>query len=122
MKVAFCLRGIHYLINDDDSVLHRNTDFETCIENHKKFLFNDLASRNIDVDIFISTYHSDKDNKLIETFKPVDIYYDSLNKYENCSAQLRHHYNCANMIINYEIANNFKYDYIISTRFDYVFF
>lgn len=117
MKIAYCLRGIHYIDTPRYQVNYKDS-----LENNKKFIINHLIDNKADIDYFISTYESVEQESLIEYFKPKDI---NLRKYseqdERFRQQCLHHLNLIDMILNYENTHNFKYDLIINTRFDLIF-
>lgn len=116
MKYALCFRGIHYW---EAPQLHQYVDFEKSYNNIKHFLLDEIK----DYDIFISSYYSIKHPKLLETYKPVNFMLSNFDSNDNTfKAQLIHHLNCAQMIINYEREHNIKYDMIVITRFDYIYF
>lgn len=117
MKYAVCFRGIHYL---DSVKTYQSVDYNKSYDNNKEFLLDDLTA---EYDIFISTYHSAKENEMLDIYKPVSSIISDFNVDENnFKAQLVHHFNCGRMIIEYEEQNNMRYDMILITRFDYIFF
>ena len=117
MKYAVCFRGIHYL---DSVKTYQSVDYNKSYNNNKHFILDDLKT---DYDIFISTYHSPKENDMLHTYKPVSSVINNFNVDEHgFKAQLVNHFNCGKLIIEYEQQHNIKYDMIITTRFDYVFF
>jgi hypothetical protein len=116
MKYALCFRGIHYV---EPIKQYGTIDFEDSFNNIKQFLLNDIH----DYDMFISSYHSKKEEKLLETYKPKKYIFTDFNVDEiNFKAQLVHHFNCVQMILQNEEENNMKYDMILITRFDYIYF
>lgn len=116
MKYALCLRGINYW---EAPKSYQNVDFEKSYNNIKHFILNEIK----DYDIFISSYHSIKENSLLDTYKPVKYILSNFNPDDNnFKAQLIHHFNCAQMIINHEKEHNIRYDMILITRFDYIYF
>jgi len=116
MRIAFCIRGFHYKRTDDNLI-----DYELALANYKAFLFDELNKYNIEYDIFISTYHSDKEDKLENDYKPVKIIYQENNQ-DNYKALLQHNISLIDMVKDYATSVNIKYDLCIITRFDLVFF
>ena len=117
MKYAVCFRGIHYL---DPIKTYQSVDYTNSYNNNKEFLLDEI---NSSYDIFICSYHSIKEKEMLDTYKPVLYSFSEFNPDENgFKAQLMHHLKCCQMITNYEEKNNIKYDMILITRFDYVFF
>jgi hypothetical protein len=118
MKIAYCLRGIHYIDSD-----HYRTDFTYSIDNNNKYIIDEFKKHIFDIDYFISTYDSEKLNSLIDYYKPVEV---RTRKYsqtdERFHQQCLHHLNLIEMILNYETTHNIKYDLIVNTRFDLIFF
>lgn len=116
MKYAVCFRGIHHL----EPIKNYGTiDFEDSFKNIKQFILNSINEH----DIFISSYHSKKEEKLLEIYQPKKFMLSDFNVDENnFKAQLVHHYNCVQMILQNEEENKIKYDMILITRFDYIYF
>ena len=116
MKYALCFRGIHYV----EPVQHYGLiDFEDSFINIKKYILNNIN----DYDTFISTYHSKKEEKLLDLYKPRKYIFSDFNPNENnFKAQLVHHFNCVQMILQNEETEKIRYDMILITRFDYIFF
>jgi hypothetical protein len=118
MNIAFCLRGIHYLVPPVNQF--EPVDYELSYKNNKKFLYDSI---NGNIDFFISSYHTVKEKDVIEKFKPVQYVFNDFNKDDDgYKAMLIHTYNCIIMVINEENEKNKKYDLIITTRFDHIFF
>jgi hypothetical protein len=116
MRIALCLRGCHYLSKEDYFV-----DFETSINNYKYFLLDCFKDHQLD--IFISTYNSEKLDKLIKIYNPIKYSICKVTNSTYAGPDLcNHHSTLNNLIINHENEYNFKYDIIINTRFDLLFF
>jgi len=117
MKYAFCFRGIHYI--DGIQKDYKDINYEKSYNNNKKLILNDL----LDYDIFLSTYHSKKENDLLNLYKPINSVFLNFDPDDSTfKLQLIHHLNCCKMIVEQENKANFKYDMIIITRFDNIFF
>jgi hypothetical protein len=119
MRFALCLRGIHY-INDDDY----KVDYRLSVENYKKFLIEPLRERGITVDIFVLTYTSEHLLSMIKEYNPVASFIspgDTMHEGGNWKRQLYFHIASANLIQTYEKQRDINYDYIITTRFDLIF-
>jgi len=116
MKYAVCLRGIHYVEPIKNYGL---IDFEDSLNNIKTYILNNIN----DYDTFISSYHSKKEEKLLELYKPSKYVFNDFNADENnFKAQLVHHFNSVQMILQNEDDKKIRYDMILITRFDYVYF
>jgi len=118
MNIAICLRGIHYEYSNI-----RNVNYKKSLLNYKKFIFDNLKENGNNIYTFITTYHTELENELINDFKPNNII---LNNYNiNDSAYiiyLTQYIELIDMVINDEIKLGIKYDSIIIFRFDCMFF
>ncbi len=117
MKIALCLRGIHYA---NDNII---TDYRNSNKNYMEQLIEPLKKNN-DVDIFLLTYESEIINELLNDYNPKDIIILNSNERFNGSnwhRQLIFHKSSIDLVKGYENNNNFRYDIIINVRFDLFF-
>lgn len=118
MKVAFCLYGIHYIYSPPRCI----TDYSKTINNYKKMIINELKNIGHDVDIFIASYKSEKEEALQKDFQPVSMNLIDFSWYIPGIPQVRHLLYLYTLITEYEKNNNILYDFLIFTRFDLIFF
>jgi hypothetical protein len=125
MKIAIGLKGIHYWENfvTNDGRKY-NIDFNNYVNGFMHYIVNNLKQNNHKVDIYISTYNTEKQVSMLETYNPVDCIMvqnnDSTKTAQSRSfpSQNKHYANIISMIQK----NSTKYDLIILTRFDiYIF-
>ena len=115
MKFAIGFKGVHYMNGE----FNWKIDFEEQVQNFFEKIVNPLKHKGHTVDIFLSTYESPKSKRLNELYNPVNVSFLEFSpKEERYDAQYRHHINLYNNIIQYQINNSVKYDFIITTRFD----
>ncbi len=119
MKLALGLFGISYVENHEHWFKKDNVriDFELSVENYKKRIINHFKNLGYEIDIYLSTYKSEKTDKLLEIYKPRKKII--LDKFINDRFISRnfHFMNCLRMIKN----SNVDYKMIIMTRFDLLF-
>ena len=119
MKIAVCIKGISYK-NDYDK-FNRKTiiDFERSLKNLKRRLFNPLRKRGNELDFFLKTYESVKQDRVVQAYQPKDYmivpYKSATNTYK---IQAEHLIDLFYMVRKYEVENNTKYDLILTLRFD----
>lgn len=118
MHIGICLHGIHYLNNE-----MLNYDYDKCIKNNEKFIFNNLKENGHTIDFFINTYDSIKLPKLLEYFKPVSTIINKFNYvYNDIMLPVINQRNNFGMIKEYINKTNTQYDLIITIRLDLIFF
>ena len=115
MRFAIGFKGVHYM----SGKFNWNIDFEEQLQNFFEKMVNPLKEKGHTVDIFLSTYESSKSSRLYELYNPVNVsFLEFIPNEERYDAQYRHHINLYNNIIQYQINNSVKYDFVITTRFD----
>jgi len=128
MRLAFCIKGISFL-KKYRTVWGKKTsiNFERSIENYISYLLTDL-SKKYQIDFFISTYNSPKNELLLKTFKPKkSLFKDYIKETIKPTNKRRFQIPASstlevlNLVEEYEKENSCKYDYIIITRFDLLF-
>ena len=113
MKYALCLRGIHYIPEN-------NVDYRVSVKNYYDFLINPLKENNT-VEVFILTYNSEKLESLMLDYSPVSSYILDSNEIPNGSGSKRQaifNVECEKLINDYEKKEGITYDLIIILRFD----
>lgn len=117
MRIAICFRGVHYMNGENDWFI----DFEKNVSVFFQNIVKPLQDRGDEVDIFISTYESEKLNKVYEIYNPVRL---SLSPFlfnqDRYDAQYHHHNVLFNLVFDYEKEKNIRYDLVITMRFDLV--
>jgi len=115
MKFAVGFKGVHYMNGE----FNWKVDFEDQLHNFFEKIVNPLKQDGHSVDIFLSTYESPKSKRLYELYNPVNVsFLEFFPKEERYDAQYRHHINLYNNIMQHQINNSVKYDFVITTRFD----
>lgn len=123
MKLALILFGISYAesINHWTGNLFK-VDYKQSLKNYKDYIWKYFNKYNIDV--FFSTYQSEKSKNLLEDYKPKAYnFFPHLNYIKNFKRIGKN----SNVIKGVELAldyskkRNFKYDVCIVTRFDLLF-
>ena len=70
MKIAVCIKGISYK-NDYERFNKKNKiDFEKSLKNLKRRLFNPLRKRGNELDFFLKTYESEKQDRVVQAYQP----------------------------------------------------
>lgn len=70
-RIALLLYGIHYQRNHPHWMGWSTTiDFQKSLANYAKYIFAHFSSKNVSVDVFVSSYHSEKENAMLEAYKP----------------------------------------------------
>ena len=114
MKICICFRGIHF---SNDSI---QTDFRKSFDHMKKHIIDPFLEQGDSVDILCLTYNSDILQELLDSYKPVDtVILDPAfrNDGDNWHRQLLWHIMSVDLIQK----QNKEYDFIINTRFDFLF-
>jgi hypothetical protein len=128
MRYALCYRGISYckdyIHQSNEKPEPYDIDFEPCIFHAKENIIKPIKESGNDIDIFFNTYDSEKLSLYRNLLTPV---YTRLSEFNFNGPQNNWVYvfkmllDCCYMVKEYEVKKNIKYDYIILTRFDYVF-
>lgn len=123
-KIAVLLRGISYreYYHVENYNNPKKIDYNDSYDNYQQFIFNNLKNNNYEIDVFISTYDSDKKQDIIDKYKPVSYRFDSYNKKQKPTKCLAVNIvNVIELMNNYISNNNTSYEFIILTRFDLLF-
>lgn len=125
VKVALCLCGLsgNFLNYGNGPLLNNNFAY-----NHYR---KHIIETNKNVDIFIHSWSVNSKNDLIKLYQPTDKlfenqeYFNRDNDYIennkeifNVESRVNSILRCLKLVKNNEIKNNFKYDYVIVSRFD----
>ena len=113
MRIAICYRGKNFDLYD----------YRNCIENNINYLIKPLLLNN-EIDIFCILYDSYLSNNLLNDYKPVKYHILDKNDHYNGNQwqrQIIFHKISVDLIKDYEISNNIKYDLIINLRYDLYF-
>jgi len=126
MKYALCFRGISYykdyIHNDSNEAF--DVDFSQTLNSFKQNIINPLKENGHEVDVFFTTYETEKLNYFIEQMNPVKV---KLNTYQTLSAGTWSNVfkiiiDSLTLVKEYQEETNSKYDFIIVSRFDnYIF-
>jgi len=122
MKLALCFFGFHY-----QKYFHwkikKNIliDYQKSFQNYQEFIFKYFENLGFEIDVFFSTYSSEKNNQLIFDYQPKQ--YLFLNKIisEKSISRNTHFRNVLKLVIDYQKENNLIYDNLLITRFDILF-
>ncbi len=123
MKIAFCLYGLVGSATQKYGV-GRDVDYRIGHHFNKKHIFD----QNDDIDTFIHSWSTNHEEGLIETYEPksyvieeqIDFKQSSIR--QNSFASRWYSLAMANQLKSiYEEENDFKYDWVILSRFDYIF-
>jgi hypothetical protein len=121
-KLALCFFGFHY-----HKYLHWKSkkyiliDYKKSFQNYQDFIINYFENLGFEIDIFFSTYTSEKLNQLILDYQPKKfLTFDKIIENKDISRNT-HFRNVLNLVINYQEENKFLYDNILITRFDILF-
>jgi hypothetical protein len=115
MHIAICIKGVHYMNGENNWYI----DYEKQINNFYEMIVNPLKIDGNIIDIFLSTYQSNKLDNLKDSYKTNEVYIQEFN-IDECrfDAQYKHHMTLYNNVKKYSLKNNIQYDLIITTRFD----
>lgn len=125
MKVALILFGISYAENINHWTGKKyKIDYEESINNYKKFIFEYFKNNNYEIDVFFSTYNSNKSEKLISDYKPKAYYFFNKLQYKKNNKRLGRNSNIKKAIkitLDYSEKNLINYDLCLITRYDLLF-
>lgn len=131
-RIAFCLFGASYGNNgDNDNILtvrNARITYDIGYKYLKKYIFDN----NNNIDIFIHTWDNSKKDDILNLYKPTDYLFEqqiNFTKQPNPTgaspgrlhSQYSRWYSTKKVIElknKYENNNNFKYDYVMLSRFD----
>jgi hypothetical protein len=116
-NVALCLKGIAYNTNYINCLGKNIIDYKNYDYVFKTNILNPLKQKYGKVDIYLSTYSSEKNKEILDYYNPMNyIFIEDNNQIvnKNLSAHINHFTNLNNLIEN----SNINYDIIIYTRFD----
>jgi hypothetical protein len=123
MRIALILFGISYV----ESIQHWTgnlfkVDYKESLQNYKEYIWKYFKNYNIDV--FFSTYQSEKSKELLNDYKPLaHHFFPSLNYITNFK-RIGKNSNIIKAIeitLNYSKKKHIQYDLCIITRFDLLF-
>lgn len=121
-KLAILLFGIHYLNKYQHWMKwETNIDYRKSVDNYKKNIYHAFGDYYIDT--FISSYVSDKQSELIETYNPKCLSFVEIDNNGKTNVEQRYDrfINGLKMIKEYQDAHNIEYDLYVMTRFDLLF-
>jgi hypothetical protein len=119
MNIVICLRGMHYLQDNNKPI-----DYEYCLSNHYEYMIKPLLDMGHNLVIIACTYDSSKLQKMLKDY--------NINHYialpDNIRLnggtwlrQLAFHKQSIELIKNIENEQNIKFDQIINMRFEMYF-
>lgn len=120
-KIALILYGISYSeYKHWNSEWFKNNlmiDYRYSYENYQKYIFKYFNNLNYDIDVFICTNNSSKENEIVQLYKPKSYSFtDNLNNIHlSKNIKLK---TGIELCIDYATYNNINYKNIIITRFD----
>lgn len=122
MRLALVFFGFHY-----QKYFHwkikKNIliDYRKSFDNYQTFIFNHFQNLGFEIDIFFSTYTSEKLDQLIKDYQPKKyIVLDKIIEKKDISRNL-HFRNGLKLVVDYQKEHNFNYDNILITRFDILY-
>ena len=115
MKVALLIQGLAYGKN------HKGFQIEPLIG----FGYNKKCMMGDNVDVFLHSWNPEHKTELEEMYRPVKSYHSTQKKYPNANQPKEHakfsffdaFRICTELMEQYEIENNFKYDIVAKTRY-----
>ena len=123
MKIALCLHGLSTGRNDKGDIVTHEKAHETIKQN--------ILDIN-DTDIFIHSWNEDEDEikKIKNSYKPKDFIFekqvsfgsDENIKYHSIKSRWYSHKKSLELKGEYESKHNFKYDFVMVSRFDACYF
>ncbi len=123
-KLAIGLFGIHY----NESYFHfhgryNKIDFRDSLQNYKEYIINYYSKLGYEIDFFISSYESDMQNILLNSYPAKKFLFTKYtkNKIDSYIPRNKRISELMNMILDYQTENNINYDLFIITRFDLKF-
>jgi len=111
MRIALCLCGKLGGTEKDGKGAKLDANF--AYKHYKKHLLNIN-----NVDIFIHNWNLEDQNQLNKLYKPVKFIYENQIFNNNVKSRFESIKRCLNMVKEYQQQNNFKYDYVMISRFD----
>ena len=123
MRIAFCLYG---LVGSATEKYGLGADIDYRIGHHlnEKYIFD----KNDTIDVFIHSWSTDYEKGLVDVYKPKNyiiekqIDFKQISVRQNSIASRWYSLAMTNQLKSvYEEKNNFKYDWVMLSRFDYVF-
>lgn len=118
-KLAIVFFGFHYQIyHNYNTKKYILVDFEKSVYNYNKYIFEYFKNNGFQIDIFFSTYNSEKNNILLKIYTPKKyIFHKNIINDRHVSRNM-HFRNGLKLVIDYQNNNNVIYDNILITRFD----
>ena len=127
MRIAFCLIGIVGAVEGKHGT-GRPIDYRIGHHFHDKHIFTPNIEKGNEVDVFIHSWSMDFKDKLIEIYNPKKYLIEPQIDFKQNNLRLNsiksRWYSTKKSIelkSQYENENNFKYDFVIVSRFDCVF-
>lgn len=115
MKIAICFKGAHFTNEPDISWY---VDYKNSFEKYIKNIKNSLEENDHEIILFLSTYHSEKENDLMIDYGN-NIFWQKYDKnMDTYNAQCIHMLTNVEQVIKYEETNKISFDLLIFTRFD----
>lgn len=122
-KLALVLCGYHYFEGMPIKFFEKGQliNYKNSFDNYKKYIFQYFNSLGFDIDVFISSYKSLKENELLEDYKPVA--YKFIEPITNWSSHVKYYSKNKILIDGIKLVLNHKekYDNVLITRFDLFF-
>ena len=123
MRIALILFGISYAENIQHWTGNLfKIDYKESLQNYKKFIWGYFKNYNIDV--FFSTYQSEKSQELLNDYKPIAYHFFPFLNYIKNLKRIGKNSNVIKAIeltLNYSKKKCIQYDLCIITRFDLLF-
>lgn len=122
-KLALMLFGIHYLPRYFHWAKWRiNINFEASVTNYQKYLFNYFRKQGYEIDVFISSYHSEKEYTLLTTYKPTRCQFTNMiNGSDHTKQRNERFLEVMDLCQLHSIQHQMNYDMYLLTRFDLEF-
>ena len=137
MRLALILFGLSYCKEYDRNEKYNGrkkgiflVDYRKSIENYKKYIFNHFSKLGYEIDVFICTNNSSKEQNVLDDFKPKSYLFvgDSFDNIDHEDRNIRRYLsrntkviNATKLCLEYSEKNNIKYKHVLITRFDLLF-
>jgi hypothetical protein len=118
-KAAICLRGVHFIEKLDNWYVN----YKDALESFNTCLLEPLRNAGYtQIDVFMSTYETNVLDELKRDYNVVKLMLPEFDiNADRQDVTFEHFIRLFEGVISYEKENNFKYDFIVSTRFDVKF-
>ena len=119
MRAAICLRGVHYIEKIDNWYVN----YKDSLESFNNYLCEPLKKAGYEqIDVFMSTYETSVLDQLKNDYNVVKLMLPEFDiNADRQDITFEHFIRLFEGVVSYEKENNFKYDFVVSTRFDVKF-